>query len=110
MELLSPANRSGPEWAGLSYGVETSPFLAEGYSYPSFGLGIGCMTSLKMPIAAADDPKIFNFSRLGFTVKQEAVERLKWRNALTFYAQTKVMDLSYDGAKFNMSHCFDHGT
>ena len=38
-EQVSPANRSGPEWAGLSYGVETSPFLAEGYSYSSFGAG-----------------------------------------------------------------------
>jgi hypothetical protein len=61
-ELLSPANRSGPEWQGLHYGVETSPFLSEGFSYVDGGPR-GCFSSLKMPLSAADDPKIFNFSR-----------------------------------------------
>jgi hypothetical protein len=99
-ELLSPANRSGPEWQGLHYGVETSPFLSEGFSYVDGGPR-GCFSSLKMPLSAADDPKIFNFSRHGLTAKQEAAEREKWRNALEFYQKTKIMDLSYDGATYS---------
>lgn len=60
------------------------------------------MQSLTMPVSSADDPKVFNFSYHGLTAKEEAVERLKWRHALQFYEKTKVMDLSYDGAKFNV--------
>jgi len=94
-EVLSPANRSGPEWDNISYGVETSPFLSEGFSYAP--LGLGSFTSLKMPLSAPDDPKVFNFSRHGLTKAAEQAERTKWRNALEFYQDTKFMDLSYDG-------------
>jgi hypothetical protein len=53
-----------------------------------------------MPVAAADSAGSkggFNFSAVGLTPTQEALERTKWRAALVFYNKTGVMDLSYDG-------------
>jgi hypothetical protein len=103
--LLSPTNRTGLEWAGLQYGIETDPFNSAGFSSKYYGqYAIGSLQALKMPVGAADDPTVFNFSRVGLTAAEEATERAQWRNALEFYATNHggyggggMMDLSYNG-------------
>jgi hypothetical protein len=77
--------------------------------------------ALTLPVETADsdlDPPLgFNFSKHGFTHKQERIERTKWRQALEFWNLTKSLpnpptadgwiqlgpgklDLSYDGYFF----------
>eukprot|EP01052_Picozoa_sp_SAG31_P027229 SAG31_NODE_2531_length_5555_cov_4.715909_1_plen_952_part_00 len=95
--LIAPANRSSAEWAGMKFGIMTSPFGTSGLSAPPFG--IGSLDALKMPVAAADSagPSGFNFSAHGLTPAQDKLERSKWRNALLFYEANQTIDLSYDG-------------
>jgi hypothetical protein len=98
-DLLPPANRTGKDWAGMRYGIMGSPFGTAGFSAPPFG--IGCFQALKRPPAAAHSDSAkdggFNFTAVGLTAAEEAVERTKWAAALDFFAQTGEMDLAYDG-------------
>jgi hypothetical protein len=95
--LIAPDNRSSVQWAGMKYGIMTSPFGTSGLSAPPYG--IGSLDALKMPVAAADSagPSGFNFSAHGLTPAQDKLERSKWRNALLFYEANQTIDLSYDG-------------
>ena len=97
--LLSPANRTGKEWAGMRYGIMGSPFGTDGWSAPP--LGLGCFTALKSPAAAAHSASGkdggFNFTAVGLTAAEEVAEREKWAAALDFFASTGQMDLAYDG-------------
>ena len=103
--LIAPANRSGTEWAGMKYGIMTSPFGTSGLPAPPYGLG--SLAALKMPLAAADSagPSGFNFSAHGLTPAQDKLERSMWRNALLFYEANQTIDLSYDG--WFKQHDFD---
>ena len=95
--MLSPSNRTSSDWKGMKYGIMASPFGTNGLSTPPFGLG--SIDALKMPVAAADSATAtgFNFSRHGLTAAEEKAERTQWRNALEFYKDFKMMDISYDG-------------
>ena len=70
-----------------------------GFSQPPFGLG--SFTALKLTNISASQgvrgPQGFNFSAAGVSAAQEKVERDKWKAALSFYNETGVMDISYDG-------------
>ena len=123
--LLSPANRT--DWAAagrmtaaasalpgsagsppgstpgtLKYGIMIEPFSTAGLSAPPHGLGCFDALTRRSP-AAADSPDPssanggFNFTAVGLTAAQEAVERAKWRAALEFYSAQGMIDLSYDG-------------
>ena len=39
----------------------------------------------------------YNFSGSGLSPARVAAERQQWANALEFYQQTKVIDISYNG-------------
>jgi hypothetical protein len=99
--MLSPSNRS--DWnasaaGGLKYSIMIEPFATAGFSAPPHGLG--CFDALmRHDVSNADSAGSdgFNFTAAGLTAKQEAVEREKWRDALVFYRETGMMDLSYDG-------------
>ena len=95
LPILAPAERTGEEWAGMKYGLMTTPFTSEGLSAPP--LGLGTFEALVMPVAAADSASAFNFSAHGLTAEQEKVERAKWKAALRFYEAEKIIDLAYDG-------------
>ena len=96
--VISAANRTGVEWAGLKYGVVITPFTSAGLSAPPYS--IGTFDALVKPVSAADSsvgPDGFNFSAHGLSLMEEKTERTKWRNALVFYSTHKMMDISYDG-------------
>ena len=98
MGMLSPANRTGPAWNGMRYGIMTSPFGTAGYSSPPYGVGsCGALTLKNITSAMSDRRDGFNFSATGMSPEREAVERQKWEKALRFYNETKVPDLAYDG-------------
>ena len=102
--LLAPENRTGPDWHQMSFGIMASPFYQSGYSAPPYGMGT--FASLTKPVGEADNtgPTGFNFTRASLangnvplTPTEEIAERTKWRNALKFYNETKVLDVSYNG-------------
>lgn len=96
--ILSPANRTGSAWAGMKYGIMTSPFGTAGFSAPPFGLGsFAALKLTNISSALSDGADGFNFSAAGVSAAQEKVERDKWKAALEFYNETGVMDVSYDG-------------
>ena len=86
--VLSPAQRRGPVWQGLKYGVMFSAFGGGGSA------GMGSLKALRLPRGAE---RTFNFSGSGLSPQQQAAERVKWGQALEFYAATRVMDVAYDG-------------
>eukprot|EP01050_Picozoa_sp_SAG11_P005253 SAG11_NODE_362_length_10182_cov_9.886641_10_plen_813_part_00 len=86
---LSPTQRTGSTWQGLSYGVMMSAFSGGGLA------GLGSMAALKMSVAAA---QIYNLSALRVSNAELPEERAKLVAAATFYSKNApVMDLSYDG-------------
>ena len=86
---LAPSQRTGPEWAGMRYGVMMTAFGGGGPA------GLGSMTALKMSVAAAQS---YNLSSLGVSEAEMPDERAKLVAAATFFAKnTPVIDLSYDG-------------
>eukprot|EP01051_Picozoa_sp_SAG22_P005001 SAG22_NODE_285_length_12974_cov_2.969087_2_plen_911_part_00 len=92
--LLNPANRSGSAWAGLKYGIMTSPFMRS----PWVPLGsIEALTLKNITASQSTGHDGFNFSAVGIGPAEEKIERLKWRHALEFHSETGVMDMSYDG-------------
>eukprot|EP01052_Picozoa_sp_SAG31_P030171 SAG31_NODE_3073_length_4714_cov_2.744529_3_plen_650_part_00 len=79
--VLSPANRTGPLWKGMKYGMITN--------------SMAVFSALKMSPAAA---RAVNFSALGVTsAAQVAAERAQLVAAANFFATTKMMDVSYNG-------------
>ena len=96
----SPPGSSTPGTI-LKYGIMIEPFSTAGLSAPPHGLGCFDALTRRSP-AAADSPDPssaggFNFTAVGLTAAQEAVERAKWRAALEFYSAQGMIDLSYDG-------------
>ena len=92
--LLSPANRTGSGWAGMKYGIMTSPFMRGGFS-PLGSIEALTLKNVSASQSAGRDG--FNFTAVGIGPAEEKIERLKWRHALEFYSETGVMDISYDG-------------
>jgi hypothetical protein len=67
-------------------------------------LGTTIGETQKRTLLSADDPSVFNFSKVGLTAAQEASERTQWRNALEFHASMQaqaggphMIDLAYRG-------------
>jgi hypothetical protein len=91
--LLPPSNRTGKDWDGMRYGIMGSPFGTSGFSAPPHGLG--CFKALKMPRASAHSAGKdgFNFTKVGLTAAEEAVERDKWDAALKFHDEWGQIDL-----------------
>ncbi len=88
----TPEERSGPAWAGMLYGPEHSTFY-DGFHGP------GIFNLLTWSV---QDVLAFDFSGFNLTPAQEKVERQKWLNAVTYYADPEVtrIDLAYDGLFF----------
>ncbi len=89
----TPEERAAPEWEGLLYGPEHSTF------YDGFhGKGIFSLLTWSVQEVLA-----FDFSPFDLTPEQEEVERQKWLNAVTYYADPEVtrIDLAYDGLFFH---------
>ena len=70
----------------------TSPFGSAGLSAAPYGLGT--FSALKMPVTAASNPAVFNFTAHGLSAAEERIERAKWKAALEFYQAYKMMDIS----------------
>jgi hypothetical protein len=78
--VLSPANRTGPAWEGMRYGVITN--------------GMEVFTWLKLSPAAA---RAVNLSSYGVPDSELASEQAQLVAAANFYQTTKFMDVAYRG-------------
>ena len=100
LKYYFPANRTGPDWEGLRYGVEHSTFGA-GFN----GEGLFCLTAAKTGgVGCPVDPS--NGALKGLSAKAKAQELLKWTNAVDFFNSTGILDLSYDG--FLLDNSFEN--
>ena len=78
--VLSPSNRTGPEWEGMRYGVITN--------------GMEVFTWLTLSPAAA---QAVNLSSYGVPDSELAAEQAQLVAAAKFFEATKFMDVSYRG-------------
>eukprot|EP01043_Picozoa_sp_COSAG02_P028282 COSAG02_NODE_1708_length_11229_cov_14.784097_3_plen_921_part_00 len=91
-----PANRTGPDWDGLKYGIEHDTF-GNGFN----GNGFFCLATAKTggvgcPVNESHLPS-------GISSDQAAMELRKWQNAVDFRNKTGLLDISYDGFLLNRS-------
>ena len=98
LKYYFPANRTGPDWKGLRYGVEHATF-GPGFN----GEGLFCLTTAKTGpgVGCPVDPS--NKALKGLSADAKAQELLKWKNAVDFHNSTGILDLSYDGFLLNNS-------
>lgn len=103
--LLTPTQRQTEAWKDLKFGPEYSPLRGGSW-------GLGYFTALNLTKLNSKynlnltESEIDNYidninfnETFGFNLSPEeiTIEKIKWKNALHFYAKHQIVDIAYDG-------------